>query len=286
MVQNPEEKGALRTRFLKMLYEETEGDRFKSVYPAYIAKGLEIHDDEAQSVAQYLVDEGLANWASLAGDLEITQGGLKVAEREIIQERQDIRDAVLAHAYQASGGDPNEHVDYREVASKLFLMEQEVTSAITYLADRGLAKWQTNVWFGITAQGVDAVESLGQVADAAPAVANVVQVTGDIHGFALQQASPGASLQQVVQVMGSDDIEAVKLLTDAYRQLMENTDAEAELVAEAEAELKTLDAQVGSPKPKRAVVTESLRTLRSLVENFAAGAALQAVLHHFSALGM
>lgn len=48
--------------------------------------------------------------------------------------------------------------------------------------------------------------------------------------------------------------------------------------AEVDAEIRTVQAQLGSPRPKRAIVQASLRTIRSLLESVAGNAAYAQLL--------
>lgn len=48
--------------------------------------------------------------------------------------------------------------------------------------------------------------------------------------------------------------------------------------AEVEAEIRTVEAQVGSPRPKRAIIHESLRTIRAVLEGAAGNAACAPLL--------
>jgi hypothetical protein len=48
--------------------------------------------------------------------------------------------------------------------------------------------------------------------------------------------------------------------------------------AEVEAEIRTVEAQVGSPRPKRAIIHESLRTIRAVLEGAAGNAATAPLL--------
>lgn len=48
--------------------------------------------------------------------------------------------------------------------------------------------------------------------------------------------------------------------------------------AEVEAEIRTVEAQVGSPRPKRAIIHESMRTIRAVLEGAAGNAACAPLL--------
>jgi hypothetical protein len=48
--------------------------------------------------------------------------------------------------------------------------------------------------------------------------------------------------------------------------------------AEVEAEIRTAEAQVGSPRPKRAIIHESMRTIRAVLEGGAGNAAYAQLL--------
>jgi len=60
--------------------------------------------------------------------------------------------------------------------------------------------------------------------------------------------------------------------------LLPETALSPETRAEVEAEIRTVEAQVSSPRPKRAIIHESLRTIRAVLEGAAGNAAYAQLL--------
>ena len=80
----PERMQADRMRLLKHLYEATNADIFASELLSVLAKDVGLVEDEATSIATYLVQKGLAKWRSIAGDLCITQPGIDEVEAVLV----------------------------------------------------------------------------------------------------------------------------------------------------------------------------------------------------------
>jgi hypothetical protein len=75
-----EEKRAQRFRFMQAVYEQTQGDRFRTTQVGVIAHLVGLDEKEADDTAQYLVDEGMLGWAAFQGVLEITHRGVVEVE--------------------------------------------------------------------------------------------------------------------------------------------------------------------------------------------------------------
>jgi hypothetical protein len=87
------ERDQKRAEFLGALYEAVDGDRFRVVNHRQIAGKLGLDDDrEASKVAQWLVDEGFADWAALGGEIEITHLGITAYETAKAMEEEDEAD--------------------------------------------------------------------------------------------------------------------------------------------------------------------------------------------------
>jgi len=97
---------------------------------------------------------------------------------------------------------------------------------------------------------------------AAEHVYNVTHFHGDVSGSQIQQFSSSSTQNLTTGV----DVEALALFVERVRGALPELKLEAEQRDEIEAELATLAAQAKSPKPKSAVVRESLRSLRNVLE--------------------
>jgi hypothetical protein len=69
-----------RSAFLKLLYEKSAGNQYKWFDFRELGKELELDEDTAFKVADYLAHEGLLKWQALGGILGITHFGIKQSE--------------------------------------------------------------------------------------------------------------------------------------------------------------------------------------------------------------
>jgi Abortive infection C-terminus len=83
-----EKKQEQRRRFLRGLYEATNGERFKFVRASDVATSLRLTPDDTNNVTDYLVGQGLMKWETLDGNVSITPEGVREAERVMAAEKQ------------------------------------------------------------------------------------------------------------------------------------------------------------------------------------------------------
>ena len=81
-------KKEARFRFLKELYEETEGSSSEIVKDQTIGKRLGFIDSETDNILEYLRGEGLIDYISMDGGLQITHNGVVEVE-EALQNPRD-----------------------------------------------------------------------------------------------------------------------------------------------------------------------------------------------------
>jgi hypothetical protein len=104
--------------------------------------------------------------------------------------------------------------------------------------------------------------------DMSPQPSNVITVQGSVYNSNLQQGD-GSTATINYKAMESD---VLRVLTD-IEQSIENLGLTPPDRDELVAEVGTVKAQLNSPKPKTHVITESLRSIRHILEH-AAGAAI------------
>lgn len=93
---------------------------------------------------------------------------------------------------------------------------------------------------------------------------------GEMHGSQIQQAGSGSNLDMSVSQDTTNDIS--EFLSELKNSIGE-FDLTEEQEEEVDAEIKTVESQIASPKPKASILKSSLGTLKSVLEN-AAGSAL------------
>lgn len=109
------------------------------------------------------------------------------------------------------------------------------------------------------------------------------QITNNIGSMShsqLQQHSSGSS-QEMSQAL---DIAALGGLVARLRENTSRLQMEPAVSREYEAELQTLDSQLSSPKPKRAIISESLRSVRTILEGASGNMIASSLLPSVSAV--
>lgn len=198
-----EDRRQRRAAFMHALYELVDASTLASALPSEVGRTAGLALEEAESVVEYLENDGLIETRTLAGDVSITHRGVKEVEQSL-----------------ARPDEPTEHFP--------------------------------------------------------PAT---VYVAGDVYGL---QAGTSNSTQQVEVVLDADASRAIGAFAQALREVVDELpDDEREA---ARADLDTVDAQLRSPRPRRAVLREALRSLRAIAESatgsgaFAGAAALAQLL--------
>ena len=87
-----------------------------------------------------------------------------------------------------------------------------------------------------------------------------------MNNSAIQQGSTNSTQNILFEQTKSDDLQ--KLILEIER-IKNDLNLEKEDVNELESELATIKAQSKSPKPKKKIIAESLKTIRNLVEGVA-----------------
>jgi hypothetical protein len=122
---------------------------------------------------------------------------------------------------------------------------------------------------GIIGDSLSFTEKEKQLAAAIPQTIN--NFYGPVGVSQIQQHSASAS-----QIMIADlDLEKVKTFITAVQTSLDKLKLSPEATEELKAELQTIDSQVKSPKPKKAIITESLQTVRRILESVTGGLGLQ-----------
>lgn len=183
-----EDRRRRRAAFMHALYELVDASTLASALPSEVGGTAGLAPEEAESVVEYLENDGLIKTQTLAGDVSITHRGIKEVEQSL-----------------ARPDEPTEHFP--------------------------------------------------------PAT---VYVAGDVYGL---QAGTSHSTQQVEVVFDADTRGAIAAFAQALREVVDELpDDERETVR---ADLDTVDAQLRSPRPRRAVLREALRSLRAVAEGAA-----------------
>lgn len=92
---------------------------------------------------------------------------------------------------------------------------------------------------------------------------NINNFYGSVLGSQIQQATSHSS--QAIEIKAFSQEETTKLLND-LRQVLPDLPVSNEIKDELSAEIKTVESQIESPKPKSSIIHESLRSIRNVLE--------------------
>lgn len=159
-------------------------------------------------------------------------------------------------------------------------MEQGGDTAPVIAAQIGLE--ELTRFMQITHQGIEEIkrslEAPRQATENFPAITNLfhLSVQGDVINSSIQGASPYA--HQNVSA-GDSALKDIYDILDQLKARMAELDLTRDTIEEITADIETIKAQAGSPRPKRPIIRESLRNIRrTLVAATVAGDAVASIL--------
>lgn len=180
---------------------------------------------------------------------------LLFADVTTVDDRQRARTAYLLALYESTDGNPTKTSRVELIGERIGIARNDAVTVAKWLVDRRFAAFPA---FGgpiaLTPSGADEAERL-------------------LRG--------GAVPALPVLVLSVEERRAVEVFLRQYR-LAEGAGEFAlagDAQLEADAEIRTIDAQLRSPKPKRRVIRASLVELHALLQG-AAGSGLWSVLEH------
>jgi hypothetical protein len=202
---------------------------------------------------------------------------------DIERERED-RFRFLRTLWEQSEGSEYYRVGMWELGAELGLDRSTVDRIFRFLSGEGLLKGvDIGGGVSITHRGIVEVEKALSRPDEStqyfPPV-NVIAI-GTMSNSVIQQASPHAT--QHATISGADTDSLLRLLEDLESQLADLALANGEL-QQARADMATIKAQLSAPTPRGSIVTESLVSLRSILEQVAATAIAAPLIAHISTL--
>jgi hypothetical protein len=95
----------------------------------------------------------------------------------------------------------------------------------------------------------------------------------NVNGSVVSIGNAGAITNQVGAEPPGDRAGTLEEVLSRLAALLPELTLPPETRAELEAEIRTVEAQVGSPRPKKAIIHESMRTIRAVLEGAAGNAA-------------
>jgi hypothetical protein len=192
------------------------------------------------------------------------------------EKKQADRLLVMKAIYEASGGSEHDSVSGQDLLNDLGLPDEELADACMYLEGEHLIRSTRTMWghltpyiINITHRGIKEMEQSLQAptkpTEHFPPAISIINVHGDVIGSPIQSGSPGASQAVTLEINLEQVRDFLRKLEEAAPSL-ELPEAEGQ---ELTAEVATLRAQVNSPRPKKQIVRESLRSIRTILEGAA-----------------
>lgn len=205
-----------------------------------------------------------------------------------IEDKRKARAAFMNHLYDAGDGSELFYESYQAIGSLAGIEDGETALEVArFLVSEGLAQWVAIGGIGITHQGVVEVErsrtSPDEPTEHLAPFNNVNIILGPIHNSQIQQGTVGSfqlnqPTEELREIMG-------QVVAD-YRERLEDFDLADDQRIDAEARLATLQAEISSPDPRRPIIAASLQTLWEIALAAGGSVAAQAILHHWSLLGV
>jgi hypothetical protein len=203
-----------------------------------------------------------------------------------LNKRKADRLRVMNEFFDVASGSERVIIGTEAVCTQLGLSDQEMADACSYLEGEGLIRPMPGLWsrpfphrIQLTHWGIIEVEESREHPETPtehfPPLSTVIHFYGDVIGSPIQAGSPGATQTTTV---GDLNLELVREVVDQYEKDEAALGLDASKVEEARAEIRTIRAQLDSPRPKPVVVRESLTSLRAVVEGAAGSMAAVGLL--------
>lgn len=191
----------------------------------------------------------------------------------------------LNRLYEMTDGNTSNIVSMWDVGDTAQLSRNEAENVVNYLVGEHLLEHRTlGGGIAITHHGIVEVERALSTPESPthyfPPVVNIVNVQSMI-GSQIQQGTHGSTQSQVAT---QNDIEAIRALISKFGACVHELPISEQEKTDAQAELRTVEAQLASSKPKLPILRESLKTLRNLAEGVASNAIAASLLPLFAPL--
>lgn len=209
----------------------------------------------------------------------------KTALQDTIIKKKSDRFRFLLKLYEETNGAKHAMVPMFELGSELGLSRDETENIVDYLIGEGLAKHRAlGGILGIEHQGVIEIEKALSAPEKEtqyfPPV-NILNVQNMVNSQIQQGAHASTQTQSLISSQGVEQLEA---FLAEFRRHFDNLPLGADDKKSASADMQTLYAQIESGKPKVAIVKESLRSIRSILEGVTANVVASDLLARMSAV--
>jgi len=202
-----------------------------------------------------------------------------------IQEKKKQRFEFLSKLYEVSNGSSSFQAmtNSKEIAKELNLSREIIDDIVDYLEAEGLLEMKTEEGgVIITHKGIieieEAFEKPEKPTEHFPPIINFIHV-GSMYNSAIQQGSTESNQTVIFNKQEQTDL---RELIHKLEALKEGLKSDEQLYSEFIAEVDTLKAQNNSTKPKRLIIKESLKSIRTILEGISVNIATPEILELIS----
>lgn len=195
-----------------------------------------------------------------------------------IDELRKKRFQFLHRLYEKTDGNEHKRIDMWELGNELGFDKEETNKLSQYLVSEYLMEYAAlGGIIAITHQGVIEVEDALSHPEAPTQYFPPVNIINIHHmqNSQIQQGTINSTQSQSIELKTKNDIqEFIELLKDKLPDLC----LETEDMAEIEADISTVQSQVSSSRPKKAILRECLNSIQRLLEGAAGSVVAQQLI--------
>lgn len=186
--------------------------------------------------------------------------------------------------YKESGGDTGLMFDMWAVGKKLSFDEDETQRIVKYLTGEHLVEpMALGGAISLTHWGIKEVEEVLENPDKATEhflPINFINI-GSMNNSTLQQATTHSIINFTIDNAKLNEIDSI---LSSLMSIQDNLVLSNELNQELISEIQTLEIQRKSPKPKDGIISESLKSIRTILENVTSNALTPIIVEQISKL--
>jgi hypothetical protein len=199
-----------------------------------------------------------------------------------LDEKRLLRLRFMDEVYRNTTGDRFTFTHLDPVATSLHLSREEAGAVAQYLVDEGLIEWTAlGGGLGITHAGIKEVEQAlsepSKPTQHFPPV-NVIHIE-HMTQSQIQQGTVG-SMQQMSQTVTPSESDAVREFVKTVKQQARELELAGDAEAELEAQIATMESQMKSARPKRAILKEAGTGVLEILASAPGREAVEEVLRH------
>lgn len=193
-----------------------------------------------------------------------------------LEQLQAMRFQMLEYLYKKSSANIDYYISWRELCNDLGIEDGEIRKAYMYLVNEGLAEGKTLGTVGITHYGIkqyeNAIKHPNEETQYFPPL-NIIYV----HHMENSQVQQGTTLSSQSVRLTQENKNEIEDFINSLKSHIEELGIKREDESEFNAELKTIEAQIKSERPKNTILKESILSIQKILEQ-AAGAVIAANL--------